>query len=550
MGLKCTVREYALRWQTIIFLTGLAIDPVVTFVLCYKSAWPTFDHLPGLVLSHQFATRVAHPMVDSEELSLCCGSVGYRERAFVVIERARDLVIMLFLLRLIQLHESFRKAELESLALLHKITLEIIQYDISSPFAIVDLPSGACATALISRSVLCKSIHELWGSGTTLLALHEDVKRRRASEPESWSKHRDSSFRFNVDCYQGSRSLLEQREIINSFAYLDLQGPIAMKAPDEEFTVFENYLEQYEKIPSALYLGRLIASSDRDAILRFDLKKRRYISTTTMDAELALVSSNLALSAPGRVVYDPFCGTGSFLVAAAYHGAQVLGSDMDGRSIRGKPERNFRSNFEQYGIMNGLLGTFVADLTNSPVRLGGGEERRVHSTGRWLDAIVCDPPYGVREALKVLGSRRVLTVDEALERRRKDAALYVARFYTQSDDDGSDWLTTGGSLRCVQSTERTRTCRRRSRIASRRCSVTSLCLRRMRSLMAAGCVCGCRWLMMMMRRAARGTSLLYLRIRGCGCCLAACRTLGSVSGAASVLVLWIWIPMIWARADL
>ena len=44
----------------------------------------------------------------------------------------------------------------------------------------------------------------------------------------------------------------------------------------------------------------------------------------------------------------------------------------------------------------------MSDLTNSPLRVGtitpGAE-------GAWLDGIVCDPPYGIREGLKVLGPK-------------------------------------------------------------------------------------------------------------------------------------------------
>ena len=50
-----------------------------------------------------------------------------------------------------------------------------------------------------------------------------------------------------------------------------------------------------------------------------------------MDSELSLISANQALIKPGFLMYDPFVGTGSFLVAAAYFGAFVLGSDIDGR---------------------------------------------------------------------------------------------------------------------------------------------------------------------------------------------------------------------------
>ena len=36
----------------------------------------------------------------------------------------------------------------------------------------------------------------------------------------------------------------------------------------------------------------------------------------------------------GHLVYDPFVGTGSILVAAAYHGAYTLGADIDIRVVR------------------------------------------------------------------------------------------------------------------------------------------------------------------------------------------------------------------------
>ena len=60
-----------------------------------------------------------------------------------------------------------------------------------------------------------------------------------------------------------------------------------------------------------------------------------------------------------------------------------------------------KTNFGQYGLGDKWMDGLVADLTNSPLRTGS----RTESGGRqgWLDGIVCDPPYGVREGLKVLG---------------------------------------------------------------------------------------------------------------------------------------------------
>jgi len=214
--------------------------------------------------------------------------------------------------------------------------------------------------------------------------------------------YKTCSFSFDFDTYQGKRSNSERRAIIETFKYVSFSGPIIMKNPSQTFVILEEYAQLRAPAPTRVALGRLLATSGRAAISTYDLKKRRYISTTSMDAELALVTANVALAAPGKLMYDPFMGTGSFPVACAHFGATVLGSDIDGRSIRGTRNRNVVGNFVQYGTRSLYLDGFVSDLTNSPLRgcLGGMGGRK----GRWLDGIVCDPPYGVREGLKVLGS--------------------------------------------------------------------------------------------------------------------------------------------------
>ncbi len=166
-----------------------------------------------------------------------------------------------------------------------------------------------------------------------------------------------------------------------------------MNKADHEFCIHENY-EPKNKVPSMIYLGRLVGRGGRNAINKYDLKKRSYINTTSMDSELALITANLALASPGKICYDPFVGTASFAIACAHFGAMTFGSDLDSRTIRGANRRNILTNFEQYGLRSHWIDGFIADVTNSPLR-----------TSRCLDVIVCDPPYGVREALKVLGRR-------------------------------------------------------------------------------------------------------------------------------------------------
>ncbi|KAK0722039.1 S-adenosyl-L-methionine-dependent methyltransferase [Lasiosphaeria miniovina] len=311
------------------------------------------------------------------------------------------------LIRFSQSHETFRLPEIQALAVVEGIELKVVSYSVESPFCVVRLPSEDAARRLVRRSVLVQSIHEVWGSGTTLDAVHATVVEQTA---HLWGRYMTCSFKFTIDSYQRSRSNEDKVRIINSFAYLGFAGPIKMRNPDQEFTLFEDWPFNSTPLgladPKSYYLGRYLATGARDLPQKLDLKKRRYISTTSMDAELALVTANIALAAPGKLMYDPFVGTGSFPIACAQFGALAFGSDIDGRSIRGdEKKKTLHGNFEQYGLLSELGGVFTADLTNSPIRkmpLGtSGDGVR----GRLFDGIICDPPYGVREGLRVLGVR-------------------------------------------------------------------------------------------------------------------------------------------------
>lgn len=196
--------------------------------------------------------------------------------------------------------------------------------------------------------------------------------------------------------------------IINSFSYLNFQGPIRLKDADETFTIFEDY--DYHPDRSAtlqrLYFGRFISESSRRILDTYTLKKRQYINTTSMDSELALLTANITLARPNTLFYDPFVGTGSFPLACSHFGARTLGSDIDGRMVRGRDGQDIRTNFQQYGLLDRYLDSFISDLTHTPLRLHSRSSSQSGSrNGRWLDGIICDPPYGVREGLKVLGSK-------------------------------------------------------------------------------------------------------------------------------------------------
>ncbi|KAF3165307.1 hypothetical protein TWF225_001255 [Orbilia oligospora] len=334
-----------------------------------------------------------------------------------------------YLIHFAQVHETFRKPELESLAKLFNIDYEILQYSEKAPFARIALKSNEAAKTLISRSILSKAIYELWGTGTTYDEVHTSVKSRTS---HLWHLYKTCSFKFGFESFNGMRTESHKKELIESFSYVGFDGPIRMKNPDELFVIMEDYeatsmvdLERFAALnidekaetpsrnpthldePHQIYFTRFIGKSSRPIIETYDLKKRNYIGTTSMDAELSLVTANMAHVGPGKLAYDPFVGTGSFAVACAHFGAVTFGSDIDGRMIRGtKSGKSLRSNFKQYKIMDRYGDMFVSDLTNSPLgRFGATPEGGKKRSEQIFDAIICDPPYGVREGLKVLGSR-------------------------------------------------------------------------------------------------------------------------------------------------
>ncbi|KAG6014647.1 hypothetical protein E4U54_005009 [Claviceps lovelessii] len=323
--------------------------------------------------------------------------------------------MMNFLIKFAQTHESFRLAEIQALAEIEGVNLTIVDYNDGSPFCLVQLPCLDDACRLVRRSILAQSIYELWGTGETLDQLHQAIKDNTSNQ---WAKYRHVSFKFTIDSYQGARTNQTRLNIINSFAYLPFEGPIRMSQPDETFTLFElwpfNSVPLKLPDPSLYLLGRLVGNSSRDIVLKFDLKKRSYISTTSMDSELSLITANIVLASPGKLIYDPFVGTGSFPIACACFGAMGWGSDIDGRSMRGEGgEKSLKGNFNQYDLEMRLGDVFSADLVNTPIR----RNRRI-----W-DGVVCDPPYGVREGLKVLGLRDPDKTPWLIEKGKINASL-------------------------------------------------------------------------------------------------------------------------------
>ncbi|KAJ3304742.1 hypothetical protein HDV03_002427 [Kappamyces sp. JEL0829] len=301
---------------------------------------------------------------------------------------------MRFLIQFRHKHQEFRIPELESLSLVECIPVvwESGSYCDKFPFLVVEIESVEKAKKIIRRSLLIKSISELWAEGDSQDELFDNLRQDdRRKRPE----YQHYSFKFLISSFGYSLSLDEQRQRIDALAFLELPGKIDLSSPDVEFVYHEVYHanttnSQEPAVPVRLYYGVHVASGTGNELWQqYDLKKRTYLGTTSMDAELSLITANLALAKPGAVIIDPFVGTGSFLVACSHFGAFTLGSDIDGRKIRGSENGGIASNLLQYKLESLVLGTMASDFAHHPWR-------RVPL----FDAIVCDPPYGVREGAK------------------------------------------------------------------------------------------------------------------------------------------------------
>ena len=62
---------------------------------------------------------------------------------------------------------------------------------------------------------------------------------------------------------------------------------------------------------------------------------RPYVGPTTLDHTLALIIANITQICSNQIVYDPFVGTASLLIAASHFGAICIGGDIDIRVLRG-----------------------------------------------------------------------------------------------------------------------------------------------------------------------------------------------------------------------
>jgi tRNA (guanine10-N2)-methyltransferase len=209
----------------------------------------------------------------------------------------------------------------------------------------------------------------------------------------------------------------------------------------------------------AYYFGRVLGGTPKDSrgVDRFALKRRPYLGPTSMDAELSFVMTSLGQVHTGTIVYDPFVGTGSILLACALRGAYCVGSDIDIRVLKGKGDNEtIWKNFEHYNLPR----PEIIRTDNSLYRKHFRHSRHPTSiastasttttTSTLYDAILCDPPYGIRAGARKTGSK-LEQPRPVLDEHRHDH-IAQTRVYSVSDvmsdllDVAAQTLNMGGRL--------------------------------------------------------------------------------------------------------
>ncbi|EKM74658.1 hypothetical protein AGABI1DRAFT_80852 [Agaricus bisporus var. burnettii JB137-S8] len=334
-----------------------------------------------------------------------------------------------YLVAFAQSHSDFRLPELQSISELHDFHIHLPdEPDTSRPFMVVELEDEKHAVILAKRCILIKSIYEFYAQGET----YDEVHKMNRSNRHLWEKYiPNTSFKFNVTGFNHTIPQRRQRDVIENFAYMDFRGKIDMKNPEITMACFEEY--ECRQAPAnglprkrceddgsfkEIFFGRLIVEGTaRQLVGVFDVKKRAYFGNTSMEAEISLLMANQTLASPGKLIYDPFMGTGSMAYPIAYFGALVFGSDIDGRQMRGKgkPPGVIRA-ATQYGVASKIIDLCTFDVTHNPWRCG-----------ELFDAIITDPPYGVRAGAKRLGRKKELSEEKK--------ALYFQHSQSPRPDD-------------------------------------------------------------------------------------------------------------------
>ncbi|MGH0155591.1 UNVERIFIED_CONTAM: hypothetical protein FKN15_064111 [Acipenser sinensis] len=141
---------------------------------------------------------------------------------------------------------------------------------------------------------------------------------------------------------------------------------------------------------------------------------------------------------------------GSLLVACSHFGSYVCGTDIDYNTIHGigkasrkdqkwrGPDENIRANLRQYGAEKSYIDVLVSDASKT-----------IWRPRELFDAIITDPPYGIRESTRKTGSQKeiIKPAEECGENHVPvSMAYHLSDIFTDLLNFAAKHLVMGGRL--------------------------------------------------------------------------------------------------------
>jgi tRNA (guanine10-N2)-methyltransferase len=348
-------------------------------------------------------------------------------------------------------HLDFRQCEFDaSLTLANLAPSQVYsKFDTARPFVRANFPSPELAREVCGRCVLIKAVYVL---------LHEGADTDSCVASVQPSAGQDS-WKVNFETFAWKFSRDEQSTIMKRFIEkLGPKGSVSMKSAAVTYAIIHEYAvsvdgsplyprhdhsgkevaENANKPPLCVMLTEFFCVGNRELCDKYKLTKRSFLGPTSMDNELSLIMCTAALVVRDSFVFDPFVGTGSILFSAAVFGAHTHGTDIDIRILRGKATTLF-DNFTQANLP-------PPDVFRADNSMFG----RVFKTEEFYDAIVTDPPYGIRAGARKSGTSR--EVVKKIEDDRRDDHIPQTQVYAVCDvmcdllDVAAKSLKVGGRL--------------------------------------------------------------------------------------------------------
>jgi tRNA G10 N-methylase Trm11 len=260
----------------------------------------------------------------------------------------------------------------------------------SFPFTILTkFPNDEIASLIAKRCCTTRIIFDCWAKGnniqelkTELSSSYEDkIKTLFNADNDQAESTQKKNLTWNVQFHHPGRNKgydnQEKNNILSQFGDMldlieeDYGVKVKLHNATYEFVYYENWSHFHRLIdegktketifPSFSAFGRILGKGP-EVSTNYDTKQRPFAGATTMNPFISHIGANFALSSPvvarspsssssssspletristdsvvpnctpfstAPLVLDPFCGSGSLLIPAAYFGSDVVASDI------------------------------------------------------------------------------------------------------------------------------------------------------------------------------------------------------------------------------